>query len=176
MQQKLAKRVRDLCRARLQGSAGLNAQFSTLFGGSGVAELPRIDWTPEARQFFQAQISFEDLVDSDNPATPCVFLYTVGSENQNRSKFQIFAGEIEVRIDIEIEVKGTAAPETFEDYADLVEESIIRCFNSPWDETAGGTNVTYNGRFKAERSAVKQDDADAWRQTISANFIFGVTL
>jgi hypothetical protein len=172
----ISKRVRDLVRARLQSSDGLNAQFSSRFSDHGLTEPPSIDWDVEARQFFQANLSFDDLVQNDSPVTPCVFLYVVGTDNTRQVKFRIFSGTVQVQVDVVIEVPATRAPELLEDYADLVEESLLHCFNSPtWPETQSGP-VSYNGEIQTERTAAATDSSLNWRQVISATVTFIVTV
>jgi hypothetical protein len=172
----ISKRVRDLVRARLQSSDGLNSQFSSRYSDHGLAEPPAINWDVEARQFFEANISFDDVVGNDSPVTPCVFLYVAGTDNTRQVKFRIFSGTVQVQVDVVIEIPSTRAPELLEDYADMVEESLIHCFNSAaWAEVQAGP-VSYNGEITTERTAAATDNSSNWRQVISATVTFNVTV
>jgi hypothetical protein len=172
----ISKRVRDLVRARLQSSGGLNAEFSSRYSDHGLADPPVINWDVEARQFFEANINFDDAVENDSPVTPCVFLYVAGTDNARQVKFRIFSGTVQVQVDVVIEMPASRAPELLEDYADLVEESLLFCFNNPaWTEVQSGP-VSYNGEITTERTAAVKDNSSNWRQVISANITFLVTV
>ncbi len=172
----ITKRVRDIVRERLQSSNGLNAQLATYFADHALADPPVVNWDIEARQFFEANISFDDLVESDSPSTPCVFLYSTGAQNQNRVKFRNFAGQVTMRVDVVIENEATRAPETMENYADLVEEALICCLNAhSWAEVQSG-GVAYNGQIETERTAAVTVNSSNWRQVVSAILTFEVTV
>lgn len=173
----ISKKVRDLIRERLISVNGLNAQIATLFPASGVLDLPVIDWSVEARQFFQANVNFDDLVGSDTPVTPCVILYTTRAENQNRVKYRTFAGQITAQLDVIIESVAERSPDSLEDYADLIDEALMRCLNGVnWDAVNGTTNVAYNGQISTQRTPAVTTNSSNWRQVISATITFEVTL
>jgi hypothetical protein len=126
-----------------------------------------IDWDVDGPQMFLAQMDIDMAEASTTLAYPCVMLYTLSSENQNLSKFNIYAGVVTLGIDFFLSFSQQGKTD-FESYADAVEYAVLASVNGIEGSNAiARFGVAYNGNIRFDRLQVICG-AENWRLTVKA--------
>jgi hypothetical protein len=182
---KISRAARAAIKSRLADPAnGFNPLLLAAFSDAGVqppigTRLP-IDYSAGSKNFFQANIGPESLLDSTPVTLPFQTLFTMSAEDRKLEKFWTFAGPVVIGINCFWSWKATAAMNDMEVVGDCYEEALVQVFNSTaaapgggviadWSNRANmaGVNLVYNGDIVVRRGPLAMADEN-WQQEFSA--------
>jgi len=169
----VAKTVRDLVRGRLSdASLGFNAVHAARAVTYGVDAIS-IDFTDPSKNFLQANIDADDIMQSSIYDYPLMTLYTISTSDEVFEKAE-FSGTCTVIIDVWLSWDEGNLLFDMESWAESVEDTMISIFNDRTNQDWGAT-VHWDSRIKASRTKIEQA-GDNWRQLVSFTLVFEVTL
>jgi len=162
--------------------AGLNATYNNLISGYGLTTELAIVFDPsnqKSKNFALANVSDQDWQKSGAFNYPLVSIFSEGMVNENYQKFQMFAGNVKVGMNVFLSWNTTRLRlDQFEPTAWAMEEAVITIMNrarnaDPGDQewNNNGAIVAYNGEFSLLKSKVERGDS-FWRQLLAFKFDF----
>lgn len=181
----ISRAARAAIKARLADSLnGFNPLILAAYADAGVqppigTKLP-IDYSAGSKNFFQANIGPENLLESTPVTLPFQTLFTMSAEDRQLEKFWAFTGPVTIGINCFWSWKATAAMNDMEVVGDCYEEALVQVFNSTANAPGGGViadwsnrantntvNLVYNGDIVVRRGPLAMADAN-WQQEFSA--------
>jgi hypothetical protein len=156
--------------------------FNALLAAACAAQSPQptpyaIDFTTGSFNFWQSNISIEDLDQTSTPdGTVCV-MYGVKAVNMTGTvqKYQIFSGTVQIAIDFEIAWDSSFDPSDTESLANATEDAMVQCFNAPAYYGSLNTNgVIWNGLIDEGVRGPLRLSGPGWRQKIPFVLTFEV--
>jgi len=128
------KLVRDTFRNRLANTAtGFNANLAALAVSYdlGVAVF-EIDFGVASQNFFEAQVSFDELLDSTPvKGPPVLMLFTTDGNVTNETKFLTFSGIVRISMVLFIGFLSGNALRDMESLGDACVDAMIKTLNDP---------------------------------------------
>lgn len=162
-------------------TTGFNPNLLAAFADAGITA-PRgwkipIDFVGSSFNFFQADITPQDLDDTTVSTYPAMTLYTKRSDNQNLEKARMYTGPVIVKINFFASWISSKALPDFETVGDCYEEALFQTFNNTSNPAvvawAVGPSLSYNGDLSIERSKLSKD-GENWFQDYMATLIVDV--
>lgn len=163
------KAALDAVRARL--ASRFNATFAAVAAEYGVAPVT-IDFGPQSRQFFQGNLDPESVTQSSTAGYPLLMVYAESARNQNERQAALFAGQVEVTIQLHLSWREGNAVRNCEDLSNAAGDTLIRLFNA-LDWGLFGPPCYYNGQCLLRKSRVEEGGRH-WRQTVLFTMALGV--
>jgi hypothetical protein len=165
----ISSAARGAVLARLADAVhGFNAKHADAAAALGAQPIT-VNWGANSKQLFQSFLSPDAIEDTTAFAWPVVCVYAARAANRNDEKFQAFAGEVSIMIDIHWASKSSSAPRDSEREIDALENALAAAFNSGADWSnplaTADVNVVYNGDIEFQRLPLAKASAN-WRQTI----------
>jgi hypothetical protein len=163
---------------------GLNATYNGLASFYGVPADLDIDWTGsdnstgKSRNFALANVSAQQWESTGAFEFPLITLFTDGGDNMNLQKFHLFAGPVEVGMNIFLSWKQARLKlAVFEPMAWCMEDAVTQVFNRARNAFPGdqdwGVQVVYNGNIGWKKSRIEEAN-EFWGQLIAFRFQFEV--
>ncbi|TAL08406.1 MAG: hypothetical protein EPO02_13055 [Nitrospirae bacterium] len=143
---------------------GFNAKHAEAAAAHGALPVT-VNWSANSKQLFQSFLSPDAIEDTTAIAWPVVCVYAARALNRNRSKYNVFSGEVHIYVDIHLASKSSSAPRAFEIEMDAIEDALIASLNSEPDW--GGDDIVYAGDIEFQRLPLTKASAN-WRQTTRA--------
>ena len=165
MSVQVSSAARGAVLARLADAVyGFNAKYADAAAAIGAQPLT-VTWGPASKQLYQSFLSPDAIEDTTAFSWPVVCVYAQRSANANRSKFNVFSGEVSVYVDIHLAWKDSAAPRNGDREIDALENALIACFNAQpeW----GANDLVYGGDIELMRLPMQRVSSN-WRQTLRA--------
>ena len=173
----ISKLVRDAVYSRLTSAwaaklAGIVASYTGV-SAADKAKLAAIDWTGAKKQVYQGQVNVDQLEATSPILWPLVILFTSDIAHDGEELFITFSGSVVMNIELHYTWKKSAALPNFDEFMDLIEETVIAVFH---DKSWIGalSSITYKGQMTAQRGQVQDTVGENWAQAISFRLIFGV--
>jgi hypothetical protein len=164
----ISSAARGAVLARLADAVyGFNAKHADAAAAIGAQPVV-VNWGANSKQVFETFISPDEIEDTSAFTWPVVCIYAQRSLNANRSKFNVFSGEVYVYVDIHLAWKDSAAPRKGDRELDAIENALVACFNSQPDW--GGNDLVYGGDIQTDRFPMRRVSSN-WRQTIRIRLI-----
>ena len=135
-----------------------------------------VDWSDASQQFFLANVTPDNMEESDNVIYPMVTLHGVRSRNTHESMQRIFSGPVELALSFYLTTKteeaGNAGSE-LEITCDAIEDACnLLLTNGNWPQGYGATNAVCLPPA-CERGPL-EEAAEGWRQQIEFALRFTV--
>jgi hypothetical protein len=173
----VSKLVRDAVYARLTAAwatnlAGIVAEYTGV-PATDKTKLSAIAWDGSKKQVFQGQLNVDSL-ESTSPITyPLVILFTSDITHDGAEKFVTFSGSVALTVEFHYTWRKSAALPNFDEFMDLIEETLIAVFHDRNWVGALSAGLSYSGQMTAQRGQV-QENGENWVQAVSFRLIFGV--
>lgn len=107
--------------------------------------------------FFQGDLSAQDLDNTSTITYPAQTLFSTGAVNNNREKFHMFAGTCVFGLNTMCSWKSGKALPDFETVMDCVEEALFITFNSQNNQAwATDDQLSYNGDLSLQRTKLSK--------------------
>lgn len=161
---------------------GFNATFNSLAVFYGVPATMAIDFvgndnsTGKSRNFALADVSPEEWSETGAFDYPLITLFTEAGDNQNLQKFHLFAGAVQVGMNVFLTWNQARLKlSVFEPLAWCVEDTVTQVFNRARNAFPGdqdwGVQVVYNGNLNWTKSKIALGD-QFWGQVLQFKFLF----
>lgn len=164
------KAALDAVRTRL--SAHFNATMAAVAAEYGVAAPIAIDFSAQSRQFFQGNLDPDSVTQSSIAGYPLMMVYAEAARNQNDRQAALFAGLVDVSIQLHLSWREGNAVRNCEALSNAAGDALIRLFNA-MDWGLFGPPCYYNGQCALRKSRIEAGGRH-WRQTIVFTMALGV--
>lgn len=133
-----------------------------------------INWNPGGPQFFQANLTPDDLDESTPSKYPMVFMYGVRSQNTHQSMGRTFSGQVELALIFWLTHKASSAGKAgsaLEALCDAIEDTCNSLFtNGNWPALYGAASSVCLPPSCARSSL--EAEGEGWRQSLVFRLVF----
>ena len=154
---------------------GFNATYAALQVGGNYPGIPDLvfDFSATSSNFIQSQVAPQMLDESSNYGYPLMAMYTLGSQDDKDRKFAIFAGLVQLAIDVYISQETNEATADTETMADAIEDAMYSMFNSSSfaPSVLMADAIIYNGDIALSRAPLQQA-GENWLQQLAFRLTF----
>lgn len=172
----ISKKVRNGVVSILSDATrGFNPTYAALVAGTDYGALPAIivDFASTSANFIQSQVTAQQLDESSNFEYPLMALYTLGIEDTKDRKFAVFAGLIQIALDVFVSQENNEAVPDTETVPDAIEDAMYTIFNgsSFAPSVLQSNGIIYNGDISLARGQVQQA-GENWLQQLAFRMTF----